>query len=90
MPPHSGLVKTASHWIVSSDSVLLGDILSGREGKWIESEAGKQLVGQIDENTGAIGWGNTRLGMRIPLPVDHCHGHEPRISMAQMIGEDLQ
>ena len=65
IPTSVGLFRTDTHWVIGSDSILVDDMLSGREGRWVDSEFGKQAVSQIDANTKAIGWGNTRMGMNM-------------------------
>jgi hypothetical protein len=92
IPTNIGLVRTQNHWIISTDSILLGDMISGREGKWIDTPEATLVLEKINSDTSGIGWGDTRAVLRMftPLLSAAAIGLSKEMPPFAMIGEDLQ
>jgi hypothetical protein len=67
-------------------------MISGREGKWIDTPEATLVLEKINSDTSGIGWRDTRAVLRMftPLLSAAAIGLSKEVPPFAMIGEDLQ
>lgn len=61
--------RTAEHWWISTDAVLMSDILEGHRPALQATDTGKALLAQVDDQTSVVLSGDGRAMMRALIPM---------------------